>query len=157
MASYPDLRDFVARLDRAHELRRVKTLVDPHLEVSEIVQRVVAAKGPALLFENVRGSDLPLALNLFGTERRMAMALGVDELDEIGDRIANLLKPELPVGFGGLREAFGKLATLRSAPPKTVSTAPCQDVVLEGDEVDLDLLPGIFACPTTAASFSTSD
>ena len=115
MAGYPDLRDFIARLERAKELHRVKAEVDPHLEVSEVVQRVVRSRGPALLFENVLGSRMSLAINLFGSERRMAMALGVERLDDIGDRIAGLLKPELPVGFGGLREAFGKLGELRSA------------------------------------------
>ncbi len=153
MAGYPDLRDFIARLERSKELRRVKALVDPHLEVSEIVQRVVRRGGPALLFENVRGSTLPLAINLFGSERRMAMALGVERLDDIGDRIAGLLKPELPVGFGGLRDAFGKLGELRSVPPKTVASGSCQDVVLKGDDVDLDLLPGIQAWPDDGGIF----
>ena len=153
MAGYPDLRDFLLRLDSAEQLKRIKAEVDPHLEVSEIVQRVVRGGGPALLFENVRGSRMPLAINLFGSEQRMAMALGVERLDDIGDRIAGLLKPELPVGFGGLREAFGKLGELRSVPPKTVATAACQEVVLQGDEVDLNLLPGIQAWPDDGGIF----
>src|SRR5664279_3883751 len=123
--AFADLPEFLDRLEKDGELVRVKALVDPHLEITEIVDRVVRAGGPALLFENVRGSKLPLALNLFGSERRMAMALGVAQLDDIGDQIAGLLKPELPVGFGGLREAFGKLGSLRSAPPKTVAEGSC--------------------------------
>ena len=77
----------------------------------------------------------------------MARALGVESLDEIGDRIAELLKPELPKGWGGFKDALGKVAQLRSAPPKTVRSGSCQDVVLTGDQVDLNLLPGIQAWP----------
>ncbi len=153
-----DLPDVLVRLERCGELQRVRVPVDPHLEVAEIVQRVVRAKGPALLFEQVRRTSgtqptMPLAMNVLGTEKRMAMALGVDRLDEIGDRIAGLLKPEIPTGFGGIREALGKLGQLRSVPPKTVTTAPCQDVVLTGDDVDLDLLPGIQAWPEDGGVF----
>jgi 4-hydroxy-3-polyprenylbenzoate decarboxylase len=146
VASTPvDLPQFLRALERDGDLKRIRAEVDPHLEVAEIVTRVVREKGPALLFENVRGSTMPLAINVFGTERRMAKALGVDRLDEIGDTIAGLLKPELPQGWAGLRDAFGKLGTLRAVPPKKVSTAPCQEVVLKGDDVDLDLIPGIQA------------
>jgi 4-hydroxy-3-polyprenylbenzoate decarboxylase len=151
--AYDDLRDFLARLERDGELRRVTAPVDPYLEVSEIVQRVVRAGGPALLFEKPTGGAMPLAINVFGTERRMAAALGVDRLDEIGERIGELLRPELPVGLGGLREALGKLGQLRSVPPRRVKTAPCQDVVLRGADVDLDLLPGIQAWPQDAGVF----
>jgi 4-hydroxy-3-polyprenylbenzoate decarboxylase len=151
--SYDDLRDFLARLEKDGELRRVRAPVDPHLEVTEIVTRVVRARGPALLFEHVRGSQMPLAMNVFGTERRMARALGVERLDEIGERIAALLRPEIPTGFGGFREALGKLASLRGVPPKRVRTAPCQEVVLRGDAVDLDLLPGIQAWPGDGGVF----
>jgi 4-hydroxy-3-polyprenylbenzoate decarboxylase len=90
---YDDLRDFLARLERDGELRRVGVPVDPVLEVSEIVQRVIRVGGPALLFERPTAGSMPLAINVFGTEARMARALGVDRLDEIGDRIAALLKP----------------------------------------------------------------
>ena len=154
MASTPaDLRDFLRALEREGDLKRIRAEVDPYLEVAEITQRVVRGQGPALLFENVRGSSMPLAMNVFGTERRMAKALGVERLDEIGDRIAGLLKPELPQGWGGMREAFGKLASLRAVPPKKVSTAPCQDVVLKGPDVDLTLLPGIQAWPDDGGIF----
>jgi 4-hydroxy-3-polyprenylbenzoate decarboxylase len=151
--AYDDLHDFLARLERAGELRRIGAAVDPHLEVAEIVQRVVRAGGPALLFERPTRGRMPLAINLFGTERRMAMALGVDRLDEIGGRIGALLRPELPVGLGGLRDALGKVAQLRAVPPRRVRTAPCQDVVLRGADVDLDLLPGIRAWPDDGGVF----
>lgn len=151
--AYDDLREFLADLERTGDLRRVKAEVDPHLEVSAIVDRVVRAGGPALLFENVKGSDLPLAINVFGTNRRMSRALGVDQLDDIGDRIAELLKPELPQGWGGFKDALGKVAQLRSMPPKKVRAGSCQDVVLTGDDVDLDLLPGIQAWPEDGGRF----
>ncbi len=153
MVAYDDLRDFLARLERDGQLRRVTTPVDPTLEVTEIVQRVVRARGPALLFERPTRGRLPLAINLFGTDQRMATALGVDTLDDIGARIAELLKPELPVGLGGLREALGKAAQLRALPPKRTKSAPCQDVVLKGAEVDLDILPGLHAWPEDGGVF----
>lgn len=150
---YTDLPDFLNRLERAGELRRVRVPVDPHLEVSEITSRVVRAGGPALLFERPSRGAMPLAMNVFGTDRRMAMALGVDRLDEIGERITGLLSPELPVGWSGLRDAFGKLSQLRSVPPRRVRTAPCQDVVYRGDEVDLDRLPGVWSWPGDGGAY----
>jgi len=151
--AFLDLRDFLARLERDRDLARVRVPVDPHLEVAEIVTRVVREQGPALLFERPTTGDMPLAMNLFGTERRMATALGVERLDDIGDRIGALLKPELPVGLGGLRESLGKLGQLRAAPPRTVRTAPCQDVVLKGPDVDLFRLPGVQAWPEDGGAF----
>lgn len=151
--AYADLKELLRTLERSGELHRVKVPVDPHLEVAEIVTRVQRQSGPALLFENVAGSRLPLAINVFGTERRMATCLGVDSLDEHGDRIAALLTPEVPHGLGGLRDAFAKAADLRGVPPKRVSKAPCQHTVLRGDDVDLDLLPGIQAWPEDGGVF----
>ncbi len=153
MRGYDDLRDLLADLERGGELHRVRTRVDPYLEVTEVVTRVVAEGGPALLFEQVGASRLPLAINVFGTEARMARALGVAHLDDLGARIADLLTPEVPTGLGGLREAMGRLASLRTVPPRRVRSAPCQEVVLEGDRVDLGLLPGIQAWPGDGGVF----
>jgi 4-hydroxy-3-polyprenylbenzoate decarboxylase len=150
---YADLRDFLRDLERDRDLARVSAPVDPHLEVTEIVSRVVREQGPALLFERPTSGDMPLAINVFGTYRRMSKALGVDDLDEIGQRIRELLRPELPQGFGGFREAMGKLAGLRGVPPKKVRTAPCQDVVLKGPDVDLFRLPGVQAWPQDGGAF----
>ena len=150
---YADLRDFLRDLEREGDLRRVSAPVDPHLEVTEIVERVVRQQGPALLFENPTSGSMPLAINVFGTERRMAKALGVTDLDEIGQRIRELLKPELPHGIGGLREALGKLGSLRNAPPKKVKSGHCQDVVLRGPDVDLMRLPGLQAWPDDGGVF----
>ena len=145
--AYTDLADLVRSLERSGELVRVSAPVDPHLEVAGIVQRVVRDRGPALLFENPTRGRMPLLMNLFGTTSRMCQALGVSDLDEVGDRIAGLLKPELPQGFGGFREALGKAAQLRKAPPRHVKHPYCQEVVLRGEDVDLDLLPGITSWP----------
>jgi 4-hydroxy-3-polyprenylbenzoate decarboxylase len=151
---YADLRDFLRDLEREGDLKRIGVPVDPHLEVTEIVTRVVREKGPALLFEKPTRGEMPLAINVFGTYRRMSKALGVDDLDEIGHRIKDLLKPELPVGIGGLREALGKLGSLRSVPPKRLKGgAPCQDVVLRGGDVDLGLMPGVHAWPEDGGVF----
>ncbi len=112
-------------------------------------------QGPALLFERPTRGSMPLAINVFGTERRMAKALGVADLDEIGARIADLLKPELPHGIGGFRDALGKVGQLRAAPPKHGEVArPCQEVVLRGDDIDLErLLPGVQAWPDDGGVF----
>ncbi len=151
--AYSDLQSFVRDLERSGELVRVTAPVDPHLEVTAIVQRVVAEGGPALLFENPTSGSMPLLMNLFGTTSRMCKALGVADLDEIGHRIGELLKPELPHGIGGLRDALGKVGQLRAAPPKHVKHAPVQEVVLRGDDVDLNLLPGVFSWPEDGGIF----
>ncbi|MDQ1730441.1 MAG: 4-hydroxy-3-polyprenylbenzoate decarboxylase [Pseudonocardiales bacterium] len=151
--AYTDLSAFVRDLERTGELVRVTAPVDPHLEVTGIVQRVVAQNGPALLFENPTRGQMPLLMNLFGSTSRLCRALGVADFDEIGTRIGELLRPELPHGLGGLRDALGKAAQLRAAPPKHVKSAPCQDVVLRGDEVDLNKLPGVLSWPADGGVF----
>ncbi|WP_322753699.1 menaquinone biosynthesis decarboxylase [Frankia sp. Cas3] len=151
--AWADLRAFLAHLERHGDLRHVRVPVDPVLEVTEIVTRVVREGGPALLFDRPTGADMPLAINVFGTQERMAAALGADSLDAIGDRIAAMLKPEMPVGFAGLREVFGKVAALRAVPPRTVRTAPCQDIVLKGSDVDLFRLPGLHSWPEDGGVF----
>jgi 4-hydroxy-3-polyprenylbenzoate decarboxylase len=151
--AFTDLQQFLAALERDGDLRRVTAPVDPHLEVTAIVQRVIAEHGPALLFENPTRGQMPLAINVFGTERRMARALGVEQLDEVGARIADLLKPELPHGFSGFKDALTKLGQLRSAPPKQVNKAPVQEIVRTGAAVDLDILPGLLAWPGDGGVF----
>src|SRR5215211_1140915 len=118
--AYADLKEFLTALDRAGELHRVTVPVDPSLEISEVVTRTVRAGGPALLFDRPTRGEMPVAINLFGTDKRMALALGVDRLDEVGDRIGALVKPELPVGWSGIREGLGKVLQLKSVPPKKV-------------------------------------
>ena len=150
---YDSLRDFVEALDRSGQLHRIETEVDPKLEISEITNRVVKRGGPALLFTNVRGSQFPVITNQFGTRRRMAMALGVDTLDEAGDRIRKLLDLSMPESA---MEKIGKLlslAPLAAALPKTVSAGSCQDVVI--DKPDLTQLPVLTTWPMDAGPFIT--
>ncbi len=150
---YADLPEFLTALERAGELHRVTAPVDPDLEISEIVTRTVRRGGPALLFERPTRGEMPVAINLFGTRRRMAMALGVDDVEEIAARISALAKPELPVGWAGIRDGLGKLLQLKSVPPKRVKTAPCQEVVYRGEQVDLDRLPGLRTWPEDGGIF----
>ncbi len=141
---YRDLREFIAALETAGELKRISVPVDPHLEMTEICDRTLQLEGPALLFEHPKGTDMPLLANLFGTPHRIAMALGLEsakELREVGELLAFLRNPEPP---GGLRDAWAKLPAYRKVldmSPKVVKRPPCQEVVLEGDAVDLGLLP----------------
>src|SRR5690606_27835983 len=141
---YSDLRDFIQFLEQQGELKRIKTPVDPRLEMTEISDRVLRQEGPALLFENPKGYDIPVLANLFGTPRRVAMGMGrndVESLREIGKLLAFLKEPEPPKGF---RDAFEKLPIFRQVMkmgPKVLRSAPCQAVVLEKDQVDLDRLP----------------
>ncbi len=151
--TYDSLGDFVAALERAGQLHRIESEVDPHLEISEITNRVVKRGGPALLFTNVRGSQFPVLTNQFGSRRRMAMALGTATLDEAGDRIRKLLDLSMPQSA---MEKIGKLlslAPLAAALPKTVSSGSCQDVVL--DKPDLTKLPVLTTWPMDAGPFIT--
>ncbi|HZE38845.1 MAG TPA: menaquinone biosynthesis decarboxylase [Stackebrandtia sp.] len=150
---FEDLGGYLAALRADGDLKTVSAAVDPTLEISEITQRVVREHGPALLFDNPTRGDMPVAINLFGTAKRTARALGVSDLDEIGARIGELVKPELPVGFAGIREGLGKLMQLKSVPPKKVRTAPCQQVVYKGDKVDLNRLPGLQTWPGDGGVF----
>ena len=141
---YKDLRDFIAALERQGELKRVRAAVDPHLEITEICDRTLRAGGPALLFENPKGSRIPLLGNLFGTTRRVALGMGADsteKLREIGEILAFLRQPDPPKG---LRDAWEKLPLFRQVlnmAPSRVRKAPCQENRLLGDEADLSLLP----------------
>ncbi len=141
---YQDLRDFVSQLEQQGELKRIKVEVDPHLEMTEISDRVLRAGGPALLFENPRGHDTPVLTNLFGTAHRVALGMGensVEALREVGRLLAMLKEPDPP---RGMKDAWDKLPMYRKVldmAPKERRSAPCQELVLEGDEVDLGRLP----------------
>jgi 4-hydroxy-3-polyprenylbenzoate decarboxylase len=151
--AWSDLQAFLRHLSRAGQLRHVRVPVDPKLEVTEIVTRVLRERGPALVFDQPLGSEMPLAINVFGTDERMAAALGADSLDAIGERIAGMIRPELPVGFSGFRDALGKAASLRTLPPRKVRSAPCQEIVLKDSDVDLFALPGVHAWPNDGGAF----
>ncbi|MEJ2480786.1 MAG: 4-hydroxy-3-polyprenylbenzoate decarboxylase [Acidihalobacter sp.] len=141
---YRDLRDFVRLLEEQGELKRIDVEVDPRLEMTEICDRTLRAGGPALLFERPKGHDVPVLGNLFGTPRRVAMGMGeesVEALREIGRLLAFLKEPDPP---RGMKEAWKSLPIFKKVldmAPKTVRGAPCQEVVLEGDDVDLGRYP----------------
>ncbi len=141
---YRDLRDFIGQLEARGSLQRVSAPVDPHLEMTEICDRTLRRGGPALLFENPVGHRIPVLGNLFGTTERVALGMGAEHIDalrDIGQLLAFLRQPEPPKGF---RDAWEQLPVFRQVlnmTPKKVRRAPCQDVVLEGDEVDLSRLP----------------
>lgn len=155
---YNDLRDFIVALEAQGELKRITAEVDPYLEITEICDRTLRAGGPALLFENVKGHDMPLLGNLFGTPKRVALGMGqesVEALREVGKLLAFLKEPDPPKG---LKDAWEKLPIFKqvlSMGPKNVKRAPVQEVVYEGDDVDLDRLPIQHCWPGDAAPLVT--
>src|SRR5512133_3122188 len=155
MAPAADLREWIALLERKGELVRVSTEVDPYLEVTEIVDRTVRSGGPALLFENPKGSAHPLLINQFGTERRMCLALGVDRLDDAAAKLGSVLEMQPPEGLAEKVRGLKTLKSIADSRPKTVGRAAHHDVVFEGDEVDLDLLPIQHCWPGDPAPFIT--
>jgi len=146
---YENIRDFIAILEQRSELVRIKAEVDAVLEIAEITDRVSKEKGTAnkaLLFERVRNSRFPVLTNAFGTMQRMCLALEVTKLDDIGQRIRDIVDPTnlFPgpgVGIMDKLQMLPKLAELSNYFPKTVKKAPCQDVVLTGEQVDLATIP----------------
>src|SRR6478736_4647785 len=155
MAPPSHLRAWIALLEREGELVRVRAEVDPYLEVTEIVDRTVRAGGPALLFENTKGARHPLLINQFGTERRMCLALGVDRLDDAADKLGSVLEMQPPEGLVEKVRGLKKLKSIADSRPKTVSRAAHHDVILEGDDVNLDLLPIQQCWPGDPAPFIT--
>ena len=141
---YKDLRDFIGQLEDKGELKRISTEVDPYLEITEICDRTLRAGGPALLFENVKGHDVPVLANLFGTPKRVAMGMGedsVEALHDVGTLLAFLKEPEPPKG---MKDAWEKLPIFKQVlnmAPKELSSAACQKVIIEKDDVDLARLP----------------
>ena len=159
--AYNDLREWIATLERAGELRRIKTEVDPILEIAEITDRVSKSRdrngnlgGPALLFENPKGTDIPVLINQFGSERRMRMALEVDSLDEVADRIRQFMDVKSPQGFLDKVKMLPMLAEMGKFFPKTVSTGPCKENVRK-DRFDLNYMPVLKCWPQDAGRFIT--
>ncbi len=156
--SYADLREFLSQLEAQGELKRIAAPVSPRLEITEVCDRVLRAGGPALLFEHPAGHDVPLLANLFGTVRRVAMAMGAQDgpgLRAIGEALAQLKEPEPP---GGLKELMAQFPTLRrllDMAPRVRSGAPCQEVVREGKDVDLARLPVQLCWPGDAGPLVT--
>ena len=141
---YHDLRDFIAKLEKLGELKRVTAPVSPYLEMTEICDRVLRAQGPAILFENPVGHNMPVLANLFGTPRRVALGMGEEStvaLREVGKLLAYLKEPEPPKGLKDAWEKWPVLKQVLNMSPKVLSSAPCQDVVWEAAAVDLRKLP----------------
>jgi len=158
-----DLRSFLDDLERAGELVRIKEPVRVDLEIAEIADRVMKMPGggKALLFETPllhdgSRSELPVAINIFGSWTRMAMALGVKDVSEHGERIADLLRPDVPKGFWAKVQMIPKFAELAKVPPRGYKgKAPCQEIVISGNDVDLSRLPVLTCWPKDAGPFIT--
>jgi 4-hydroxy-3-polyprenylbenzoate decarboxylase len=141
-----DLRSFLQLLEQRQQLRRITALVDSDLEIAEISNRLLQSGGPALVFENVKGSKIPVVVNLLGTVERVCWAMGMEsqmELEALGEKLGKLQSPKPPKKLSQAID-FGKILfdVVKSRPQKLLfSQAPCQEVVLQGDAVDLDILP----------------
>jgi len=151
---YKDLRGFIEQLEESDQITRIPVEVDPILEVAEITDRVSKAMGPALLFENLKGSELPLLINTFGSYQRMNLALGVEALADVSQRIEDLLDLKAPTGTWDKLKMLPRLTELSSLVPKTVKTGPCQEVVKTEGFSLLDL-PIIKCWPGDAGRFIT--
>ena len=158
---YGDLRDFLAGLEARGELKRIAATVDPRLEMTEICDRVLKSGGPALLFEKPTGHAVPVLGNLFGTVQRVALGMGVDAADpttalrDLGRLLATLKEPEPPTGWKDAWEKLPLLKQVLAMAPKVVGSAPCQETVQEGPDVDLGRLPIQTCWPEDAAPLIT--
>jgi 4-hydroxy-3-polyprenylbenzoate decarboxylase len=149
-----DLREFIDILEKRGWLRRIKTEVKAELEITEIIDRVVKSNGPALLFENVKGSKVPVFANAFGTMQRMCLALGVNDLNDIGVRIQELLEFKAPSGIWEGIKMIPQVAELTSFAPKYVNSGPCKEVILE-EGFSLDKFPVLKCWPDDGGRFIT--
>ena len=155
---YKDLRDFIRQLEAKGELVRITQPIDTDLEMTEIADRTLRAGGPALLFENPKNHDMPVLANLFGTPERVAMGMGqesVEALREVGKLLAYLKEPEPPKGLKDLWEKLPVFKQVLNMPAKILKKAPCQEVVLTGDDVDLSKIPVQRCWPGDAAPLLT--
>src|SRR5450830_1051302 len=156
--AYADLRDFICQLEKTGDLRRVSAEVSPYLEMTALCDKALRAAGPALLFERPTGHHLPVLGNLFGTPKRIAQAMGVSDvaaLRELGQVLASLKEPEPPKGLKDMGRLRDMVQALWHMAPKVLSSAPCQELVWEGDEVDLARLPVQHCWPGDVAPLIT--
>jgi len=152
--AYKDLRAFLKILEERGLLKRIKVEVDPILEIAEINDRVVKAGGPALLFENPKGSRFPVLVNTFGSFERMCLALEVENLDDIGKRMLEFLEPEIPINLIEKLKALPKLKQLSDFIPKTVKSGPCKEVIIK-DNPSLNIFPILKTWPQDGGRFIT--
>src|SRR6185503_18052240 len=153
--AYKNLSDFIGELEARGELVRVAREVSPVLEIAEIADRAVKGGGPALLFEKVTGSAMPVAINLFASRRRMLAALQIPSYEEWEQRLEFFLDPKPPEGLIEKLKAIPRVTELASVFPKTVRSGPCQEIVETGDAVDLTRLPVLQCWPQDAGRFLT--
>lgn len=152
--AYRDLREFIRRLEKEGELKRISAEVDPVLEITEITDRVTKAGGPALLFERPKGSRVPVAINLLGSHRRVNLALEVDSLAEVANRVKAFLDVQTPQGFLDKVKMLPKLAELGSFFPKTVKSGPCKEVIRK-DGFSLSEFPILKCWPQDGGRYIT--
>jgi 4-hydroxy-3-polyprenylbenzoate decarboxylase len=152
--AYADLREFIAALERAGELRRIRTTVDPVLEVTEIADRVSKRGGPALLFERPAGAAMPLLINAFGSASRMSLALGVHSLERVGEDLQEILDLKAPEGLLAKLKMLPRLQDLSGAFPKVVKDGPCKEVVVR-DSASLAGIPILQCWPQDAGRYIT--
>jgi len=156
--SFKDLRHFIDLLEKEGELKRIKIEVDPYLEITEISDRILRHGGPALLFENVKGSSLPLLANLFGNTRRIALAMGQEDLEglrDVGELLAFLKEPTPPSGWKDLWQSLPSYKSVLNIAPNVKKTAACQEIVIEESDVDLSKFPIQTCWPGDAAPLVT--
>src|SRR3984885_4948087 len=151
---YDDLREFIQALEKAGELKRIPFEVDPHLEITEFADRSVKSGGPALLFEKPKGSDVPVLINAFASERRMQIALEVSSVDEVAGRISEFLEMRMPEGIIGKLKMLPKLAEMGAFFPKIVSGGPCKDKIRR-DNFSLDEFPILKCWPEDGGRYIT--
>ena len=153
--AYQDLQSFLEDLEKAHELLRIKEPISPYLEITEITDRISKQHGPALLFENVVGYETPVLTNAFGSFKRITMALSVNSLEALGQQILDFLQVEAPDSLIKKLKLLPKLRHLSNMFPKLTKTAPCQEVVLKDEEVDLNKFPILHCWPLDGGRFIT--
>src|SRR5277367_1601358 len=152
--AYRDLGDFIRALEKNGELKRIGFEVDPYLEITEFADRSVKTGGPALLFEKPKGSDIPVLINAFASQRRMELALEVDSVQEVADRIAEYLQMQMPQGLLGKLKMLPKLAEVGAFFPRIVKDGPCKENIRK-DKFSLDSLPILHCWPQDGGKFIT--
>ncbi len=155
--AYKNLQEFISLLESRNDLVRIPVEVDPELEITEIADRVMKSPegGKALLFEKVKGSELPLLINALGSKKRMCLALGVQDFDEISERLAAFTQPVAPTTLMDKIKKLPELAQIASFSPKNVKNGPCQDIILQGPQASLDRLPILKCWPLDGGPFIT--
>jgi 4-hydroxy-3-polyprenylbenzoate decarboxylase len=152
--AYSDLRDFIDTLEKKKELKRVSVEVDPFLEITEFADRSVKNNGPALLFEKPRGSRIPVLINAFASMRRMELALEVDSVESVAQRIYEFLEMRMPEGLIGKLKMLPKLAEVGAFFPKMISSGPCKDIIRR-DKFSLNEYPILHCWPQDGGRFIT--